>query len=133
MDPPQPGPAVEQACAALGAELPDRLDGQERRATAPESDLTAAWGEPAITLRCGVARPAELTPTSDLVTVDGVDWLPIRLTNGYRFVATGRPAYVQVDVPADHAPEINAVVDLAGPIARALPVNAGPAASPTRS
>ena len=73
------GPAssvTPAACAALAAELPKRLAGQDRRTTEPDSPSTAAWGDPPISLRCGVDRPAAYQPTSELVAIDTIDWLP---------------------------------------------------------
>ena len=55
-------------------------------------------------LRCGVGVPAALTPTAELVTVDGVDWLPEPLTAGYLFSTVGRVVVVEVAVPDTYAP-----------------------------
>ena len=52
------------ACTQLTADLPEQVAEQKSRSTAPESPLTAAWGEPAILLRCGVPRPEALTAAS---------------------------------------------------------------------
>jgi hypothetical protein len=136
--PTEPSPAASAPCSALVDALPHTLHGQSARPTDPDSAWTAAWGDPPITLRCGVARPPQLTPTSDTVEVDGVAWLPIQLTHGYRFVTTGRLAYVEVDVPDAYAPEVNVLVDLAGPVSGAVPlastsVTADPDASPEPS
>lgn len=113
--------AAESACDALADALPRVVLDQPVRATDPDSPWTAAWGGPAITLRCGVARPAALVPTSELVTVNGVDWMPEQLTHGWRFTTTGRVAYVEVDVPVDYRPEVEALVDLAAAITEADP------------
>ena len=67
-------------------------------------------------------RPAQLTPTSDIAEVNGVAWLPIELTEGYRFVTTGRVAYVEVDVPDRYAPEIDVLVDLAAAVSTSVPL-----------
>ncbi len=139
---PAPTGEAAAACTALTAGLPTELLGLERRATDPESPFTAAWGEPAVTLRCGVAQPGQLTPTSELVSVGGpggptVDWLPTELTQGFRFTTTGRVAYVEVDVPRDYAPEVNALIALADPVAAAVPtvddVSEGRAVEPSPS
>jgi len=98
------------------AALPGRVDGQTRVDRTPESLLTAAWGDPAIVVRCGVATPEALQPTSQLVTVDGIDWLPENLASGYRFTTVGRLANVEVTVPDHYAPEADALVDLAATI-----------------
>jgi hypothetical protein len=78
--------------------------------------LTRAWGDPPIVVRCGVSVPSALRPDSQLVTVNGVDWLPEQTDAGYRFTTVGRLANVEVTVPATYAPEGDALVDLAGSI-----------------
>jgi hypothetical protein len=65
-----------------------------------------------IVLTCGVPRPRALTPTSELLTVNGVDWLSEQLSAGVRFTLVHRGPRVQVDVPTKYAPEVNALVDL---------------------
>jgi hypothetical protein len=119
--PSPPSTEAAASCTALHAALPAELDAQSSRTTTPESVLTAAWGRPAITLRCGVATPTALTPTSQLLRVNGVDWLPEQLTAGYRFTTVGRVANVQVDVPDDYAPEADALTSLADPLKLAVP------------
>lgn len=120
--PPSPAAAAAAACRDLHRALPARVEGQAGRATSPRSDLTAAWGNPAIVLRCGVGRPSALEPTSQLVSVDGVDWFPEQLSDGYRFTSYGRVADVEVRVPGRYAPEVNPLVDLAGAMQKADPV-----------
>ncbi len=109
------------ACAALSAELPKTLDGLAARPTDPSSELVAAWGKDPVVLRCGVPKPAALQPTSELITVNGVDWLPEQLTKGYRFTTTGRVASVEVTVPQAYRPEVNLLVDLAAPLKATVP------------
>lgn len=124
-------PAAAQVCADLVDVLPNTVAAQERRSTDPESLLTAAWGEPAIVLRCGVPRPAALTRSSQLVSVNGVDWFAEQLTEGYLFTTYGRQAYIEVTVPDDYAPEVGPVTELSAAVAEAVSarVNA-PASSP---
>jgi len=121
VEPPRPPAAAAEACRALSARLPERLDGESRRGLEPQSPFTAAWGDPAIVLRCGVGRPAALRRTSELTTVNGVDWFAEELTAGYLFTSTGRVANVELTVPDDYAPEVDPLVDLAGPLERAVP------------
>jgi hypothetical protein len=107
--------------------LPHTVDDADRRDVTPDSPYVAAWGDPAIILRCGVARPPALAPTSELVTVNGVDWLPEPEDAGYRFTTTGREAYVEAWVPNDYAPEVNPLVDLAAAVTAAVaPAGDGP-------
>jgi hypothetical protein len=70
-----------------------------------------------------VSKPAALEPDTTLVTVDGVDWFSQALTRGTRYTATGRAAYVQVDVPEDYTSTTDALDDLARAV-RAVPVAA---------
>lgn len=92
-----------------------------RRRTQPNSPNTDAWGDPAIVLRCGVPRPASYRQTSELIGINGVDWLGEPMADGYRFTTVGRSVNVEVTVPAAYSPEVDPLVDLAGPIRAALP------------
>ncbi|MFI0431707.1 MAG: DUF3515 domain-containing protein [Candidatus Nanopelagicales bacterium] len=115
-----PSPPAE-ACKVLADQLPDRVAGQERRPTTPASSATAAWGDPPISLRCGVSTPSAYTPGVQLVAVNGVDWLPEQLSNGVRFTALGRLANVEVTVPSAYRPEADALTDLSPVIRSVIP------------
>ena len=134
LDVPPPSPAPEGAaaysCAALHGRLPDVVAGATTVPTKPQSALTSAWGAPAIVLRCGVVTPAALTATSQLVTIDGVDWLPEQLTAGYLFTTVGRVLNVEVTVPDHYSPEATALGDLASAITAMIP-GTGASASPS--
>lgn len=118
LDAPAP---LAPACKVLADQRPDRVDGQDRRPTTPASPATAAWGDPPISLRCGVPVPAAYTPGVQLVTVNGVDWLPEQLSNGVRFTSLGRLANVEVTVPAAYRPEADALTDLSPVIRSVIP------------
>jgi hypothetical protein len=122
--PPNPPPvgAAAYTCSAVHGALPDDVAGHGVTATTPRSPLTSAWGQPAIVLRCGVPTPKALTATSQLLTVDGVDWLPEQLTAGYVFTTVGRSVNVEVTVPDDYSPEADALADLSPVIGRLDPV-----------
>jgi hypothetical protein len=112
MTDPSPAPAVREQCAALMAALPERvLD--ERRRTVEPGELSAAWGDPTITLKCGVEKPPGLGAESECFEVNGVGWFAEEAQGGYLFTTIGRSAYVQIGVPAAYAPEANALVDVA--------------------
>jgi hypothetical protein len=124
VSPPNPPPvgAAGYACSAIHGGLPDEVDGHGVTATTPRSPFTSAWGSPAIVWKCGVPTPAALTPTSQLLTVDGVDWLPEKLTGGYLFTTVGRVVNVEVSVPDDYSPEADALVDLSPVVAKLDPL-----------
>ncbi|MDQ1625279.1 MAG: hypothetical protein QOJ49_777 [Actinomycetota bacterium] len=76
------------------------MDGRHRRGTTPKSPLTAAWGDPAVVLRCGVGAPPGLVATSEVLEIDGVEWFLADSAPGYRFSTVRRVAVVEVRVPA---------------------------------
>ncbi|MFF6776280.1 DUF3515 domain-containing protein [Streptomyces sp. NPDC012637] len=117
-------PAAEAAlCRALAKELPGTVAGLERAGTEPESELTAAWGDAAIVLRCGVPRPEKMTdPQAQGVDVDGVGWLvEQREGDGPRFTTTYRRTYVEVSLGERYAHDMGPLVDLAAPVKKAVP------------
>ncbi len=130
-----PGAASSSAqadCAALTKAVPQTVDNENRRSTSPDSPLTAAWGNPAITLRCGVPEPEILrpgsktyNPSADEAYVDGVAWLIEKVSDGYRFTAAQRAVYVELDVPSAYSPETNPLVDLAAAVIKAVPRDTG--------
>lgn len=104
--------ATTPDCATLIAALPaelSSLDGPlpQRPLAEPAPAGVHAWAASPrpVVLRCGLPRPAELTPTSPLVEVDGVRWL--ELTDGLpqpqmvTYVAVDRPVYVALTTPTD--------------------------------
>ncbi len=105
-------------CTALIAARPTTVLGQPSRPTTGEPG-TAAWGDPAIVLRCGTEP---LGPTTlECLDVDGVDWVVLgRDDSGAIFVSYGRTPAVEVEVPAAYDPEAFALADLA-PALRRLP------------
>ena len=85
---------------------------------------TAAWGEPPITYRCGVVRPAALAPTSKLLDVGGIGWLPIEGAGGTGFFAVtwpteSEPVYVEVLVPDEYAAPADVLIDISAALASA--------------
>lgn len=130
---PAPASAGAQAeCAALTRAAPQIVDNEKRRDTSPASPLTAAWGNPAITLRCGVPEPEVLRPGSKSYDpsaeegyFNGVAWLIEKAGTGYRFTAAQRAVYVEVDVPGAYSPQTSAVIDLSPAVIKAIPRSDG--------
>ncbi|MFB4316810.1 DUF3515 domain-containing protein [Actinomadura sp. 21ATH] len=118
-----PVPAADAAGERLcsGLRLPETVHGESRRDTSPESPLTAAWGSPAIALRCGVPRPAGLQPASQLMTVNGVDWFGVPADRPVTWTAVARQAYVEVTVPAKYSPPGDVLIELGQAIAATIP------------
>jgi hypothetical protein len=100
--------AADPGCAALLAALPAELPATDaalpnRPLATPAPPGVRAWAadpRPAV-LRCGLPRPAELTPTAALLEVDGVRWLALPAApDMIAYVAVDRPVYVALTAPA---------------------------------
>jgi hypothetical protein len=122
--PPAPAARSGAACERLRAALPATLDGHARRTTTPASPFTAACGDPPIVMRCGVGLPRAYQPTSQLFTIDGVDWLPEQLAKKYIFTTVGLQAGVELTVPHRYAPEVNAATDMSVVVGKAMRASA---------
>lgn len=109
---PTPDAATSTLCNQLIDGLPNQVVSQDQRQVADDKKLTAAWGNPAITLRCGVGRPSGFTPESSIIAINGVDWFAEQLTAGWRFTSTNTNMYIEVNVPGKYSPEANVLTDL---------------------
>jgi hypothetical protein len=135
---PSPAPTAAAACQTLHERLPASLDGRQARAVEPSTRFAAAWGQPAVVLRCGIGSPSALRADSQLVSVDGVDWFFEDVTDAdgepaVRFTTTGRVAWVEVTVPGPRTGATAPLVDLANAIAASVPLSAAPTGGPTPS
>lgn len=128
--PPAPTGQAAQVCQRLHAALPHTLDGHPQRPTSPDSPFTAAYGDPAITVRCGGSLPPILTPgspsfdpTTQQDVVNDVGWVIESLPHEHRFTTYQRVANVEVTVPDHYDPNaVNPLVDLAAPVSSTVPV-----------
>ncbi|WP_116110809.1 DUF3515 domain-containing protein [Amycolatopsis ruanii] len=102
VDAPQAGSA---GCAQLIPAMPAQLDSKgtalpRRTIAEPAPEATIAWGSPeSIVLRCGLGKPPELTPTSQLRVVSGVQWLPVEGPGSSTWYVVDRAVYVALTVP----------------------------------
>lgn len=101
-----PAPQADSPeCATLVPALPAQLTSNgktldHREIAEPAPPATVAWGAPdAIVLRCGIDRPAELTPTAQLRVVSGVQWLPVEGDGTSTWYVVDRNVYVGLTVP----------------------------------
>ncbi|HYH31456.1 MAG TPA: DUF3515 domain-containing protein [Pseudonocardia sp.] len=105
--------ATGPECTRLLDALPAELDGPDGPlpprpiADAEQLPGVRAWAAAPrpVVLRCGLPRPVELSPTSALLEVNGVQWL--RLDDGLpdpvqvSYIAVDRPVYVALTTPVD--------------------------------
>ena len=118
----EPGPdAGTGACRALVGRLPDQV--LDRHRTDLDVTGAAAWGDPAIVLRCGVPPTG---PTTDpCLEAGGLDWTFSETDDTFRFVSFGRTPAVEVTLPTsiDRTTATGALIDLA-PAVKPLPQTA---------
>jgi len=107
--PPALSAAALRACQELVAALPTDLGDLPARPVDSSSPYVAAWGEPAVTLRCGVPRPPSFIATADVQQINGVAWFAERRGGTTAWIVVDRPVYVEVLVPA---------ADASAPVAR---------------
>jgi uncharacterized protein DUF3515 len=102
---PPANPAADTPCTKLLAALPITLADLPGRPAQSSSTYVAAWGDPAVVLRCGVPRPGALRQGSaDLdIAINGVLWLPARHKDATVWTTVDRPAYIEVTVPKSYA------------------------------
>lgn len=110
-------PADQGSCRELIKALPDRVADQPRREVSG-SNYSAAWGEEAIVLRCGVEMPSEFEATSECHQAAGIGWFIPPGTDAdqsldVEMVTVHRSPAVEVVVPASLRPPVTAMVDLA--------------------
>ena len=116
--------ATRAACAQLVAGLPDEVDpGVERRPVSGQAELTAAWGDPVVTLECGVPLPDR---PEEPVSVNGLVWSVRDIGAGFRWTTTDRAVNVAVEVPDAYPNGVELINPLVAPVTAALP-----AATPT--
>ncbi len=113
---PAPRDGQRVQCRHLLDALPSTVDEQHRRDISPSTAPAAAWGEPAIVLRCGVPRPGGLTAQSACYGVNGVGWYASQRTDGIVFTTVGRAVYVEVTVPHSYNPEADVLTDLSSAV-----------------
>jgi hypothetical protein len=117
--PPALSAAAERACRELVSALPTELGDLPARPVDSSSPYVVAWGDPAVTLRCGVPRPPSFIGSADVNDISGVTWFAERRGDRTAWTAVDRTVYVEVIAPvgAASAPAAR----LSTPILRALP------------
>jgi hypothetical protein len=105
---------VAGVCRDVVSRLPQSVaDGVQARRTAPDAGTTAAWGDPAISFRCGTGAGALL---DDQYVFDGVTWAMHDTGATRTWTTRGRAVNVQVVIP-DH---YDGQAEILGSLAAAL-------------
>ncbi|TWG98352.1 uncharacterized protein DUF3515 [Nocardioides sp. J9] len=115
VDVPSMTDADRATCDAFTADLPDTLAEQERVEIDPADAPAAAFGDPAVVVRCGVAEPEDFDLASSCELANGVGWfIPVEQYDDQgldlTITAAGYRPRVEVVVPADYRPSGGAAV-----------------------
>ena len=107
---PDLGPGAQRACEGFTADLPATLDDEDRVETVPADPLGAAYGDPALVVRCGVEVPAAFALTGQCEEINDVGWwAPPEQYDDQDVDVTlflvGYAPAVELTVPADHRPD----------------------------
>ena len=101
--------ADHEACEAFAADLPGSLAEQEQVEIEPADAPAAAYGDPAIVVRCGVGTPDGFDLTASCEIVNGVGWyMPDEQYTDQdldqTLTAAGYRPRVEIRVPSEHRP-----------------------------
>jgi hypothetical protein len=116
-----PSPDQEDArdCQALHADLPTTIgNGLHQRTVKPTNPDLAAWGTPAVVLRCGVGVPATYRPGTDLTIVNNIGWYGDERPDDVIYTTITRQPRIAVAIPRTLSSSFEILVDLSAPIAR---------------
>ena len=111
---------ADRLCPQLVKALPPLLVGEQARKVRSDSPYVRAWGDPAVVLVCGVARPAKFVVGASIIQIDQVQWfVDTSDPDTVVWTAVDRPVYVQVRVPS--STDSASVTELTGTISKVLP------------
>lgn len=98
------------ACRSLLAAVPDALDkGVRRRPVSGDAARTAAWGDPPVTLECGVPLPDQtVTP----VRIDGFPLVTDEKGGVVTYTTSERAVNARVSVPKSYSDQVYLVLPL---------------------
>jgi hypothetical protein len=116
MDAPALSDDATVACRALLSQLPDALSDRPRRPVTAGPEQNAAYGDPAITLACGVGTPS-VPPTDEVSVLDGVCWYSAPDKTGTTWYTLDRVVPITVRIPAAYQHTAEWAIDFSAPIA----------------
>ena len=113
MDAPRLDARTAQVCLAVTSQLPTHLRGLPPRKVSAGPEQNAAWGEPPITVACGVPQPAMCERVdggapgcvpldATMLDMNGVCWYAQDLPATDVFTTMDREVAVQVKVPGSY-------------------------------
>ncbi|HIV58636.1 MAG TPA: DUF3515 domain-containing protein [Candidatus Stackebrandtia faecavium] len=110
-------------CRALISVLPDELADEPRRTVtgdAGAAEIAAAWGDPAITLHCGVSE-VEVEDTANVYRLDATCWYAEESEESTTWSTVDRELPVKLEVPADYTESGQLAQAVSSSVAEKLP------------
>ncbi|HIW64378.1 MAG TPA: DUF3515 domain-containing protein [Candidatus Stackebrandtia excrementipullorum] len=95
-----------EICRALISVVPGDLGDLPQRGVTGEggaAEVSAAWGDPAVTLLCG-GEPVEVADTDRVYRLDATCWLAVEGEDVTVWTTVDRTHPVELTVPAEHEP-----------------------------
>jgi hypothetical protein len=111
---------VATICRAVVAKLPDTIRDLHRRPVTAGPEQNAAYGDPPVTLACGVLAPS-LPPTTEVYPLGGVCWSAVAGSNGTVWTTADRTVAQSVTVPGPGDGSAQSVVPFGKVIATTVP------------
>ena len=111
---------AQTVCRALLSRLPEALRDRARRPVTAGPEQNAAYGEPPVTVSCGVA-PATFPGTDRVFTMDRVCWHAAETTRGTVWTTVDREEPVRVTVPRSYDSPGQWVIEFSAPVIAAVP------------
>lgn len=107
-------PIKPEVCARVIPNLPGELltQGKRKITQSPIQDVVAAWGDPVITLRCGVTTAIDAALKPEVITVNDIDWRYEELDGGTRFYSSSLQTVIRIDVPSAYGNPVDALAVL---------------------
>jgi hypothetical protein len=115
-------PDATAICRAVVAKLPEAVREMARRPVTAGPEQNAAYGDPPLTLACGVA-PAAVEPTAEVYPLSGVCWVAVAQPGdtGTVWTTVDRQVPVAVTVPGAREGSAQSVIPFAAAVGTANP------------
>jgi hypothetical protein len=114
---------AEVVCRALLSQLPSTLRDLRQRRVSAGAEQNAAYGEPPITVACGVPA-ATFAPTDLVYPLDGVCWHAVEQPEATVWTTVDREIPVQVTVPGAYEEPGQWVIAFADTLIETVPSDA---------
>ncbi|MFC4145547.1 DUF3515 family protein [Micromonospora mangrovi] len=107
-------------CRALVSQLPDSLRDLRQRPVTAGPEQNAAYGDPALTVSCGVTPPV-FEKTDEVWTVNKVCWHPVEEADATVLTTVDRETPVRVRIPRQYAQPLQWAAPISDAVVSAVP------------